>query len=74
MTPTLNIVEEVAFLIGVALDSADRKVLIDALDYRHGGKAPAGLYEAVMSFYLDMAKTLPDVASLMPAEPFNPTN
>ena len=74
MNPTVNILEEAAFIIGVALDSADRKVLADALDYRHGGKAPAGLYEELMTGYTQLAETLPLAVSAMPSFPFTPTN
>ena len=70
----INLLDEGAFLIGVALDSADRKVLADALDYRHGGKAPAGLYEEVMRGYNNISAKLPDDFRAAPPIYFNTPN
>lgn len=62
----LNLQDEVAFLVGVALDTLDTRTVIQALEYRHNGNITPDEVAQVRRSYSRVAAGLPELVSTLP--------
>ena len=74
MADPIDLRQEAAFLVGVALDTLDQRTLIEALEYRHGRKLSPGHVRAVRAEYARLSGYLPVAMKKLSPLPYTPND